>query len=289
MQTSVTNWLWKGDSIAYRHLDRSPGDRPPMVLIHGFGASLGHWRKNLPALAEQHAVYALDLIGFGASAKPRNVAYTFETWGEQVKAFVREVVGQPTLLVGNSIGAIVALQSAALAPEAVRGVALLNCSLRLLHVRKRSTIPWIRRASAPLLQKLLALPGVGTFFFDQVRKPGTVRKILKQAYIRQEAVTDELVEILCRPAADPGAAEVFLAFTRYDTGPLAEDLLPLMKCPVTILWGVQDPWEPFALGQGLAAYPCVQDFVPIDRAGHCPQDEAPEEVNRVLLNWGKQF
>ncbi|MBC7883629.1 MAG: alpha/beta fold hydrolase [Anaerolineae bacterium] len=289
MQTSVTNWLWQGDSIAYRHLDRSPGDRPPMVLIHGFGASLGHWRKNLPVLAEQHAVYALDLIGFGASAKPRNVAYTFETWGEQVSAFVREVVGQPALLVGNSIGAIVALQSAVLAPEQVRSIALLNCSLRLLHERKRSTIPWIRRASAPLLQKLLALPGVGKFFFDRVRKPGTVRKILKQAYIRQEAVTDELVEILCRPAADPGAAEVFLAFTRYDTGPLAEDLLPLIQCPVTILWGVQDPWEPFALGQGLAAYPCVQDFVPIERAGHCPQDEAPEEVNHILLNWGQQF
>jgi len=289
MQTSVTNWLWQGNSIAYRHLDRSPGDRPPMVLIHGFGASLGHWRKNLPALAEQHAVYALDLIGFGASAKPKNVTYTFETWGEQVNAFVREVVGQPALLVGNSIGAIVALQSAVLAPEQVRGVALLNCSLRLLHERKRSTIPWIRRASAPLLQKLLALPGVGKFFFDQVRKPGTVRKILKQAYIRPEAVTDELVEILCSPAADPGAAEVFLAFTRYDTGPLAEDLLPLIQCPVTILWGVQDPWEPFALGQGLAAYPCVQDFVPIERAGHCPQDEAPEEVNQVLLKWGKQF
>ncbi len=289
MQTSVTNWLWRGSPIAYRHLDRSPGDRPPMVLIHGFGASLGHWRKNLPVLAEQHAVYALDLIGFGASAKPINAAYTFETWGEQVSAFVREVVGEPALLVGNSIGAIVALQSAVLAPEQVRGIALLNCSLRLLHERKRSTIPWIRRASAPLLQKLLALPGVGKIFFDQVRKPGTVRKILKQAYVRQEAVTEELVEILCRPAADVGAAEVFLAFTRYDTGPLAEDLLPLIQCPVTILWGVQDPWEPFALGKGLADYPCVQDFVPIERAGHCPQDEAPDEVNQVLLNWGQQF
>ncbi len=257
-----------------------------MVLIHGFGASLGHWRKNIPVLEREHRVYALDLLGFGASGKPAGVEYTFETWGTQVTDFIREVVGEPAILVGNSIGAIVALQAAVDAPDQVKSTVLINCSLRLLHERKRAAIPWVRRVGAPLLQKLLSIQPVGRFFFDRVRRPESVRKILKQAYVRHTAVTDELVEILTGPARDPGAAAVFLAFINYASGPLAEDLLPKLSCPVLILWGEADPWEPIALGRALANYPCVREFVAIAQAGHCPQDEAPDEVNSQLLRWG---
>jgi pimeloyl-ACP methyl ester carboxylesterase len=287
MQSSVTNWCWQGRRIAYVADGIWASSLPPVVLIHGFGASLGHWRHNLPVIAGQQPVYALDLLGFGASDKPSDVSYTFETWSAQVLAFVREVVGKPAVLVGNSIGCIVALQAAVDAPEWVQRCVLINCSLRLLHERKRHTLPWIRRAGAPLLQRLLSIPAVGRAFFDRVRQPATVRRILAQAYVRHEAITDELVDMLCRPASDPGAAAVFLAFTGYASGPLPEDLLPRVRRPVHILWGEDDPWEPIALGRKLANYACVHDFVPIARAGHCPQDEAPAEVNALLLAWGQ--
>lgn len=255
------------------------------MFVHGFGANLGHWRKNIPVLGKHHPVHALDLLGFGGSAKPGDAVYAFETWGTQVADFTREVVGAPAILVGNSIGAIVALQAAVSSPEQVAGVVMINCSLRLLHDRKRQTLPWLRRTSTPLLQRILSVPALGRFFFERVRKPASVRRILKQAYVREEAVTDELIDLLCKPAHDPGAAEVFLSFINYSGGPLAEDLLPQIRCPVLILWGEQDPWEPIALGRELADYPCVRKFVPIQRAGHCPQDEAPEEVNEQILAW----
>ncbi|UFP93773.1 alpha/beta fold hydrolase [Gloeobacter morelensis] len=288
MQSSVTKWSWRGYPVAYTSAGEPHSDRPPLVLIHGFGASLGHWHRNLPVLAQEHPVFALDLVGFGASAKPSpaELAYTFETWGAQLADFVREVVGRPAILVGNSIGAIVALQAAVSAPEQTDSVVLINCSLRLLHERKRRTLPWLRRAGTPLLQRLLSVPAVGRFFFERLRRPESVRKILQQAYVRREAVTDELVEMLARPAADAGARAVFLAFINYASGPLAEDLLPEVRSPVLILWGKDDPWEPFALGRALADHPCVEKFVPIERAGHCPQDEAPEQVNAHLLAWG---
>jgi pimeloyl-ACP methyl ester carboxylesterase len=108
---------------------------------------------------------------------------------------------------------------------------------------------------------------------------------LKQAYGREEAVTDELVNILIEPSKDEGAADVFLAFVRYSQGPLAEDLLPQMQCPVLVIWGNADPWEPIALGRAYADYPAVEAFIELDGIGHCPQDEAPELVNPALRDW----
>jgi pimeloyl-ACP methyl ester carboxylesterase len=278
-------WTWRGLSITYQ----TKGEQGPVVvLVHGFGASLGHWRKNLPVLAETCRVYALDLLGFGGSAKPlpgQEVDYTFETWGTQIADFCREVVGEPAVLVGNSIGCIAIMQTAVDYPDWVLGTALLNCSLRLLHDRRRATQPWYKRIGTPLLQKVLRVKGVGRNFFNQLARPETVRKILLKAYARKEAVTDELIELLMLPAKDVGAVEVFLAFTGYSQGPLPEDLLERLPCPAIILWGDKDPWEPISLGQAFAPFPSVQRFIPLAGVGHCPQDEAPELVNPILQNW----
>ncbi|KYC36058.1 alpha/beta hydrolase [Scytonema hofmannii PCC 7110] len=282
---STKTWIWQGFPICYQTQGTSG---PAVVLVHGFGASWWHWRKNIPSLAENCRVFAIDLIGFGGSAKPKpgeKIFYTFETWGQQIADFCCEVVGEPAFLVANSVGCIVVMQTAVDNPELVLGVALLNCSLRLLHDRKRVTLPWHRRYGAPLLQQVLSIKPIGDFFFNQIAKPKTVRQILLKAYANSEAVTEELVDILMEPAQDPGAVAVFLAFTAYSTGPLPEDLLPQLPCPAIILWGAADPWEPIELGRELANYPQVQKFIPLEGVGHCPQDEAPEVINPILQDW----
>lgn len=283
--TTTHTWQWQGFPIRYQ---QAGSTGPAVVLVHGFGASSDHWRKNLPVLGEDCRVFAIDLIGFGFSAKPEPgnpIHYRFETWGQQLLDFCHEVVGEPAFLVGNSIGCVAAAQAAVMDATQVRGVAMLDCSLRLLHDRKRLTLPWLRRVSAPLLQGILTNRAIGYFFFSQIANRRTVRKVLLQAYGRKEAVTDELVDFLLKPAAEPGAADVFLAFVRYSQGPLAEDLLPQMTCPVLMLWGTDDPWEPIALGRALAEFPVVEDFIPLDGVGHCPQDEDPERVNPLLRQW----
>jgi pimeloyl-ACP methyl ester carboxylesterase len=278
-------WTWQGFPIRYQQV----GDQgPPILCIHGFGASSDHWRKNLPVLGESHRAYAIDLIGYGQSAKPKPVesfAYTFETWGQQILDFCQEVIGEPAFLVANSIGCVVAMQAAVMAAAPIRGIVMLNCSLRLLHDRKQQALPWYRRISAPLLQGLLSFRPLGQFFFAQLATPKTLRRILLQAYSRQEAITDELIELLLAPAQDPAAVDVFLSFIRYSQGPLPEELLPQLMCPVLILWGTDDPWEPIHLGQSLGQYDAVEAFVPLAGVGHCPQDEAPEIVNPRIINW----
>ena len=100
------SWNWRGHNITYQQTGETGA---AVVLVHGFGASWGHWRKNLPVLGETCCCYAIDLIGFGGSDKPQpntEIAYTFETWGQQLADFCREVVGSPAFLIGNSFGCI---------------------------------------------------------------------------------------------------------------------------------------------------------------------------------------
>ncbi|MCC5899309.1 MAG: alpha/beta fold hydrolase [Phormidium sp. BM_Day4_Bin.17] len=283
--TTPQFWTWRGFRICYRQQGNSG---PAIVLVHGFGASMGHWRKNIPDWAEIGQVYALDLLGFGNSHKPTPglvIDYTFETWGDLVGDFCREVVGEPAFLIGNSIGCIVVMQTAVSYPDWVRGVVQLNCSLRLLHDKRRASQAWIKQVSAPILQNLLAIKPLGDFFFAQLATPKTVRKILLQAYRQEEAVSDELVELLLQPSRDRRASDVFIAFTRYSQGPLPEELLEALPCPTLILWGEDDPWEPVELGRKLADYRAVDAFITLPGVGHCPQDEAPNEVNPLVRDW----
>lgn len=281
---AAKTWTWKGFPISYETVGETG---PAVVFVHGFGACWGHWRKNLAVLGKSYRCYALDLIGFGGSAKPTpgiEIDYTFSTWGQQVADFCQQVVGGSAFLVGNSIGAVVVMQTAIDYPDLVLGVAALNCSLRLLHERKRGF--W-QGLGASMLQSLLSFKPIGHFFFQQIAKPEVVRKLLLQAYGNQEAVTEELVEMIMKPTTDPGAADVFLAFTRYAQGPLPEDLLSVLPCSAILLWGSDDPWEPIELGRELALFPAVTQFIPLEGVGHCPQDEAPEIVNPILLDWLK--
>ncbi|MGQ9865076.1 MAG: alpha/beta fold hydrolase [Pseudanabaenaceae cyanobacterium] len=283
-----TTWQWGDRTVAYWAAGPTDPKVPAAVLIHGFGASAGHWRRNVPALAPHVRTYALDLLGFGASDKPQpgpDLTYTFETWGAQIQRFCEEVVGTPVTLIGNSIGAIAAMQAAVMAPAQTQRVILLNCSLRLLHERKRGALPWYRRVGSRWVQRLLQNRAIARLFFAQIANPQAVRNVLKQAYARHEAIDAELVEMLLAPARHPHAVDVFVAFTGYSGGPTPEDLLAQLPCGAVILWGDRDPWEPIALGRALQEFACVEAFIPLPGVGHCPQDEAPDLVNPLLLQY----
>ncbi|CAK9207462.1 unnamed protein product [Sphagnum jensenii] len=275
-------WNWHGYNIRYQTAGKSG---PALVLIHGFGANCDHWRKNVPALAMSHRVYAIDLLGYGFADKPSprdmapNTLYTFETWGNQILDFCSDVVNDPAFVICNSVGGIVGLQAALAEPEKVRGLLLLNVSLRMLHIKKQG---WFMRPFVKGLQNVLRNTNLGQWFFQSVAKPQAVKKILSQCYHDVSAVTDELVEKILQPGLQPGAADVFLDFICYSGGPLPEEMLPNVKCPVLIAWGEKDPWEPVALGRAYGDFDTVEEFVVFPNVGHCPQDEAPHLVNPLV-------
>ncbi|XP_047316711.1 pheophytinase, chloroplastic [Impatiens glandulifera] len=282
IEVKTCTWNWKGYSIRYQC---SGSTGPAIVMVHGFGANSDHWRKNIPVLAQSHRVFAIDLIGYGYSDKPNprefgdTSFYTFETWGNQLNDFCNDVVRDKAFFICNSIGGVVGLQAAVMEPAICRGIVLLNISLRMLHITKQ---PWYGKPLIRSFQNLLRNTDLGKFFYSSVAKPASVKNILSQCYHDTSEVTDELVEKILLPGLEPGAVDVFLEFICYSGGPLPEDLLPQVKCPVLIGWGDKDPWEPIELGREYAKFDAVEDFVVISNVGHCPQDEAPQLVNPLV-------
>lgn len=164
-------------------------------------------------------------------------------------------------------------------PHICKGLVLLNISLRMLHIKKQ---PWYGKPLIRSFQNLLRNTPLGKFFFKSVATPQSVKNILCQCYYDTSQVTDELVESILQPGLQPGAVDVFLEFICYSGGPLPEELIPQVKCPVLVVWGDKDPWEPIELGRAYGNFDAVEDFVVLPDVGHCPQDEAPHLVNQVV-------
>lgn len=286
-QEAFQTWLWRG----YRVQWLAQGSGQPIVLLHGFGASIGHWRKNIPALAAAgYRVYAIDLLGFGGSQKPP-IDYSMELWQELVLDFWAEFIQEPALWVGNSIGALLALMLSAAAPERTRGTVLLNCAGGLNH-RPEELNPVLRLVMGTFAQ-VVNTPGIGRFMFNQIRQKHRIRGTLKQVYGNPEAVTPELVDLLHEPSGDEGAYETFASILAAPPGPKPETLLPQIAGPLLVLWGETDPWTPI---QGAKIYQDLAEtagdrvtFLSIPNTGHCPHDERPEVVNSAIINWLSQM
>jgi pimeloyl-ACP methyl ester carboxylesterase len=106
LMSSERYFDWQGWRCFYQAAGE-PG-APPVVLIHGHATSHFTWRHQVVALQRDFQVFAPDLLGFGRSSKPRDVAYNVEIWTAQITDFIQSVIQRPVLLVGNSLGGLIA-------------------------------------------------------------------------------------------------------------------------------------------------------------------------------------
>lgn len=282
------DWVWRGWQTRYtyiRPLSGQPKSSTPLILLHGFGASIGHWRHNLAELGQHHTVYALDMLGFGASEKAVT-AYTVELWVEQVYDFWQTFIRQPVILVGNSIGSLVCLAAAATHPDMVQGIVMISLpdlSIReeMIPPRLQPIIGGIERVftSALLLKPL----------FHIVRRPKIARAWAGIAYADPIVVTEELMEIFLGPTQDRGSAQAFgailQAMTRGQFGPNVKTVLSTLKIPILLMWGQQDRMIPYSLARRFIEYNPDLRLVELENAGHCAHDECPERVNQEILHW----
>ena len=274
-----------------------------MVLVHGFGAHSYHWRYSLPALAKQgFRVYALCMLGYGWSPKA-DERYCMEFWGQQVIDFTREVAGanesDRAVIAGNSIGALAALYAASKAPEQCRGLCLVNSAGNFepdakpgpekktfaqravsnvrVDVEDGSAEPSI---SDRLNEAFGRFAATCIFWFTKVR----IKQILSSVYLNE--VDDELARSIEMATEDPGTLNTFykISLAGGRTKVLPGDLLQDFSGPVMLLWGEKDPWmTPTKAGRIMEIKPGAT-YTPV-LAGHCPQDDNPEDSNRALAEW----
>jgi pimeloyl-ACP methyl ester carboxylesterase len=256
----------------------------PLLLLHGFGSALTQWQENLLPLSQANSVYALDLIGFGVSEKA-STNYKVGLWVEQVYEFWRTFIGRPLVLVGHSLGALVALSAAVAHPEMVDRLVLIT----LPAARQELLPPWLQPLVAAV-EGLFTTPLLVRPLFQVILRPNVIRSVLRKVYVNQERVTESLIEGFLTPGLDRGASRAFCqlaqARTQTDFSRATKELLQDVQVPILLLWGDQDRVIPLSWGRQLAESVGSQiKLVEIPNAGHCPYDESAEQVNTEILTW----
>jgi len=287
-------WNWKNYQIAWQVEEEANNSEVAIVLIHGFGACKDHWRFNQKNISLIAPCYSLDLIGFGESSQPnsqllyekkssKSFNYCFDSWSQQVLDFCNEIVNKPVLLVGNSIGGVIALNTAKRLSKKCLGVILIDCAQRTMDDKRLSEQTLLMRFLRPVIKTLVRQRFLSSNIFKNAANPNFIEKILKVAYPTGKNVDEELINILFKPTQREGAQEAFRGFINLFDDYLAPDLLKDFKNPVHLIWGEKDPWEPLIEAQKwLQNYDCVKSLEVIPNAGHCPHDEMPEKVNLII-------
>ncbi|MEM8505147.1 MAG: alpha/beta fold hydrolase, partial [Cyanobacteria bacterium P01_D01_bin.1] len=186
-------WNWSGYRIHYVHAGEAARtehpERPPLLFIHGFGASTDHWRKNISGLQNQFEVYAIDLIGFGRSSKPSS-GYSPQLWRDQISTFIKDIVGKPVVVAGNSIGGYSSLYTGATCPDEVVGVCMLNGVGSFSEQQPAQEPNPFREAIGQLIKTVVLSPVPSWVIFQFVRKKSYIRRTLEQVYVNKTEVTE---------------------------------------------------------------------------------------------------
>lgn len=283
---SRRDWMWRGWQTRYAFARPSISQhKMPIILLHGFGISGEHWRHNMPELSKQHMVYALDLVGFGGSEKPPE-NYSISLWVEQVFDFWSTFIKQPAVIVGNSVGSLVAVIAAHKHPEISAGVVAISLpDLEALEAMVPKPVRPIKRSLETIVTRLLLKP-----IFYTLARPQTIESVLKKfVYCDRTNVDDELVEMIIRPTLERKAIVAFLhlslSLNRPGYSPSLTKALQELHVPLLILWGTQDKAIPPSEGSRLVKLAANAQLIPLQDRGHCPHDEDPARVNREILTW----
>lgn len=287
-------WQWRGHDCHWRRLGGA--DRPALVLLHGFGAGSGHWRHNAgPLAAAGWCVYGLDLIGFGASSQPgtrRHQALDNRLWARQVQAFLAQVVQAPAVLVGHSLGGLVALTCSVYFPQGVRAVVAAPLpDPTLLMARRRQPPrrrPWRRRLKRGGIHLLLRLLPLELLVPLLAHSP--LLDLGIQSAYHQPVIGDrELHRLIARPARRPGAVGALramsIAMALRPHRATAVSLLRRLAQPALLIWGGQDRLVPVEVAAQCRQLRGELALHVIAGCGHCPHDEMPAAFHGVLLAW----
>jgi glycerol-3-phosphate dehydrogenase len=273
------------------HVADFGGAGPAMILVHGLGGSCVNWLAVGSRLAERARVLALDLPGFGRTPPAGRAAGLLDHQA-CVHHVLATLAAGPVILVGNSMGGLVAMLEAARHPEGVAGLVL---------VAPAQPPPAGGRIDTAVLAvfALYALPGIGPWYLRR-----------RAARLGPEGLVREVLELLCvDPSRVPGdvrAAHVALAAERLATMPWSdaaflqaarsilsvvrrrrryEAMVRQVRAPALLIQGSADRLVPLAASRALASQRPDWALEVLGDIGHVPQMEAPERFVDLVESW----
>jgi glycerol-3-phosphate dehydrogenase len=267
------------------------GEGSPIVLVHGLGGSHVNWAAVGERFTSHGRVLALDLVGFGRTP-PEGRSAGVDSNSQLLERFLREVVGAPAVLMGNSMGGFLSLRAAARTPELVRALVLVNPAQP--HVKGVQRDPEVVRrfaiAAIPLLGEFLA-----TRKARQLGARGLTEDLLKLCCRDMGTVSNELLEAHValsteRLASMPWSTAAYLEAARSLLRALrrpedfARDAMAV-RCPTMLVHGVHDRLVRFAYSEALAKLRPDWRFEVFPDAGHVPMMEDPEGFTSRVGTW----
>jgi len=267
-----------------------PPGAPVVLAVHGLGGSHANWHDLAPLLTHDSRVLAIDLAGHGRTPRAGRSA-SVRANCELLGRFVEDVLGEPVVLLGNSMGAAVSILHAAAQPSHVRGLALIGPALP----RPRTSVPG--RALAKQVA-LFAVPGVAERSLARRRTrlgaEAFVQATLELTCADPSKVSPETrrlaVQLVEERTNGPDSEQAFLEAARslavlVTRSAAYRAILASVTVPGIVLQGRQDRLVPVS---GVAQLTSLQpDWTLhlLDGVGHVPQIEAPRLTADLLLPW----
>lgn len=255
------------EGYALHYSDDGAVDAPAVVLIHGFASSMFTWRHvKAELLRAGYRVVAVDLLGYGASARPAEPVYSTEHQARLVLGLLDQLGIATASIVGHSFGGRVAMQMALLEPAHVRSLVLLAPEAFTIERPRESR--WVR---IPVLGYVLAFYSTSPLLV----RPGLRFVTRKHSWITGMVVRGYAAPLYVRASA---LAQVWQARSPKDGHKPVPRHISEINVPTLVLWGERDPIFPAADAQRLAQQlPCAQVQIFPD-VGHIPHEEVCAEV-----------
>lgn len=250
------------------------GQGPPLILLHGYGGSMWQWEYQEP-LTANFRVITPDLLGSGLSDKP-DIDYRPSELIESLRGLM-DALGLPeATVIGNSMGGGVAIGMALTYPERVNRLVLIDTLPD--HVRERLVSPLMQRALNTRVPAWLARVGASLF------GSRTMEAVLKEIIYDHSLITPLVLDRSNRNRQRGNLVGPLLSLR--DNLPLWEQnfapRLGEIRQSTLILWGEHDRLFPTQVGRDLHAVIPHSRLIVIPEAGHIPQWEQPQAVNRHI-------
>ena len=261
----------------------------PVVMVHGLGGSHLNWVGLAPELSKRHHVYAVDQAGFGLTPGTARTASVHAN-ADLVARFIREVVGSPVVLVGNSMGGMVSILLAAAHPELVAGLVLIDPSIPVPRQRPDLAVSatFLVYATPFVGERYLALMTKRTT--DRQRVQGVVNLCFADPRRADPDVVDAGVLLAAHRRGVPGQEAAFLGAARSLMRVLAnprryQSLMRSVDRPVLLVHGERDRLVPVAAARAVSAQNPDWEAHFLPGVGHTPQLEVPDQVRARVIPW----
>ncbi len=267
-------YMEMSDGVRLHYRDQGNRDGPPVVLVHGYSASVHTWEPWVALLGFHYRVITLDLPGHGLTRAPENYAASREGFVAIVHEFADKLALERFVLGGNSMGGGVAWRFAIVHPERLNGLILVNAA------------GWPREGPrnprGPIIFSLINHPLIGPLLRDLDNRPFVAQGI-RAAFADQSKVDDAMIDRYVELSRAPGHRDIL---RNIEQGvPASEALMAQIAAPTLVLHGDQDNLIPVEHGRRFGETIPNATYVEFENVGHVPMEEIPEESARVVAEF----